>query len=104
MRLGIEGIDAAAQREKGLQLARQNAGLSWEGFVSWFSEEIARFVERYDDLERRGPEEDAAILAQLARHERALLEFAQLEVAGRPDRSLEPVFALLEDRDKAKTA
>ncbi|MBP0588455.1 hypothetical protein J8I87_01730 [Paraburkholderia sp. LEh10] len=98
-RLGITGIDEAAQREKGIRLAREHAGQSWPAFISWFIEEIARFVTLYDEMERTSTEEDAAILAELARHERALLEFARLEAAGRPDRSLERVLALLDNRD-----
>ncbi|SEJ38339.1 hypothetical protein [Paraburkholderia diazotrophica] len=97
-RLGITGIDEAAQREKGMRLAREHARQSWPAFIGWFIEEIGRFVTLYDEMERNSTEEDAAILGELARHERALLEFARLEAAGLPDRSLEPVLALLNTR------
>jgi hypothetical protein len=96
-RLGIGGIDVAVQREKGIRLARKNAELSWPAFIAWFEIEIARFVVLYDQLEAEGPVEDAAVLAQLARHERALLEFARLEKAGELDSSIDPVLALVSD-------
>jgi hypothetical protein len=100
-RLGIRGIDEAAQREKGIKLARQHAGQPWPAFIAWFIVEIGRFVTLYDEMERNSTEEDAAILTALARHERALLEFARLEAQGMPDRSLDPVLALLGERDCA---
>ncbi|MBN3752117.1 hypothetical protein G3N95_04135 [Paraburkholderia sp. Tr-20389] len=102
-RLGIDGIDEAAQREKGIRLAQRHAGQSWPVFIAWFIDEIGRFVTLYDELERNGPPEDAAILAELARHERALLDFACLEAEGMPDRSLEPVLALLDMRSSMST-
>jgi hypothetical protein len=97
-RLGIAGIDEAAQRAKGIQLARRHASLSWPAFVAWFIEEIQRFVELYDEMQRESAQEDAAILTALARHERALLEFAHLEAQGLTDQSLEPVLALLHEQ------
>ena len=102
-RLGITGIDEAAQREKGIRLAQQHVGQSWPVFIAWFIDEIGRFVTRYDELERNSAREDAAILADLARHERALLEFARLEAQGMPDRSLEPVLALLDTHTSMST-
>jgi hypothetical protein len=98
-RLGITGVDEAAQRDKGIRLARQHAGQSWPAFIAWFIEEITRFVALYDEMARNSTEEDAAILDELARHERALLEFARLEAEGLTDRSLDPVLALLDTRD-----
>jgi hypothetical protein len=103
-RLGITGIDEAAQREKGIRLAQQHVGQSWPAFIAWFIDEIGRFVTRYDELARNSAPEDAAILAGLARHERALLEFARLEAQGKPDRSLEPVLALLDTRSSISTS
>jgi hypothetical protein len=97
-RLGITGIDEEAQRAKGIRLARKHADMSWPAFVAWFIEEIARFVELYDEMERESAQEDAAILTALARHERALLEFARLEADGLTDRSIEPVLALLDEQ------
>ncbi|MEM5339518.1 hypothetical protein [Paraburkholderia azotifigens] len=97
-RLGITGIDETAQRAKGIRLAQQHIGQSWPVFIAWFIDEIGRFVTLYDDLARSSAPEDAAILAELARHERALLEFARLEAQGMPHRSLEPVLALLDTR------
>ncbi|WP_321574351.1 hypothetical protein [Paraburkholderia franconis] len=102
-RLGITGIDEAAQREKGMRLARQHARQSWPAFIGWFIDEIGRFVTLYDEMERNSTEEDAAILAELARHERALLEFACLEAESLPDRSLEPVLALLDTQNAVNT-
>jgi hypothetical protein len=102
-RLGITGIDEAAQREKGIRLAAQHVGQSWPAFIAWFVDEIGRFVTLYDELARNSPPEDAAILAELARHEQALLEFARLEAAGTPDRSLEPVLALLDTQSSLST-
>ena len=102
-RLGITGIDESVQREKGIRLAQQHVGQSWPAFIAWFIDEIGRFVTLYDELARNSAPEDAAILAELARHERALLEFARLEAQGRPDQSLEPVLALLDTRSSMST-
>ena len=103
-RLGITGIDESVQREKGIRLAQQHVGQSWPAFIAWFIDEIGGFVARYDELERNSAPEDAAILAELALHERALLEFARLEAQGMPDRSLEPVLALLDTRSSMSTS
>jgi hypothetical protein len=102
-RLGITGIDESVQREKGIRLAQQHVGQSWPAFIAWFIDEIGRFVTLYDELARNSAPEDAAILAELARHERALLEFARLEAQGKPDQSLEPVLALLDTRSSMST-
>lgn len=96
-RLGITGIDTAALREKGHRLAQQSMTLSWSAFIAWFESVIAPFVERYDELEGQGPTEDAVALSHLARHERALLEFARREAAGRSDCSIDPVLVLIDE-------
>jgi len=54
-------------------------------------------VDAYNSMRDTGPEEHAAELDILARHETALQTFVQREVALQPENSLEEVNDLLEE-------
>jgi len=95
-KLGIVGINESEQREKGRLLAQKTTELSWADFIAWFETEVAPFVEIYDELEAHAPAEEANVVAHLAQHERALLEFIRREAAGQSDTSIAPILSMLD--------
>lgn len=95
-RLGIEPADAAEEVKKGIHWAAPYEALDWPGLLTKLKAVLEPFVETYDGLALRASPEDKAILNRLAAHERALLSFADAELAGRSDHSLDPVIALLD--------
>ncbi len=66
-----------------------------------FKKTIAEYVEFFERLEADGRPEDRKVLAAVTAHERAIQAFAESEVAGQSETSLEPVLALL-DRPPAR--
>lgn len=95
-RLGVPVHPDAAQVERGRRHAAILARQRWMNVMDVFLAEVDGHVARFEELERMGPPEDAAILARVTAHEVALQSFARLEQLGRAADSVGPARALLE--------
>jgi hypothetical protein len=81
---------------QGQHLAAKWAKQSWDEIMLWFRDELPGYVRFFENLEADARDQDRELLGKVTAHERALLDFAEHEIAGRGDRSLEPVLALLD--------
>lgn len=86
-----------AERERGEKDAAKFSPIPWPSLMGGFRNELLNFVAGFEELEAEGPDEDRALLKRITAHERALLAFAEREVGGRSDASLEPVLELLDE-------
>ena len=92
------GQDASAdpQRiEEGEARAERYAGMDWATQMESMLPNLRRALAAFEERERRASEEYREVCAALTAHERALITFAEQELAGEPD-SLAAVEALLE--------
>src|SRR5271156_2865331 len=62
-RLGGDTTESASARENGIAQATALAGMPWEKFMHVFQREVAKFVARFEELEKSGPPADARLLA-----------------------------------------
>jgi hypothetical protein len=95
-RLGLNDGDRQPHLAAGAERAAPWQELDWREAMQRLKAMIAPYVERYDALAAAARPEDHDILNQLAAHERALLIFAERELAGDSEQSLDAVLALLE--------
>ena len=84
-------VDVWLGRSVGALLACLHWGIMLRG-LRVVTGHTTRFWQR---LEREHPDGDARLLADLTAHERAQFEFAQGELEGHAERSLEPVLKML---------
>jgi hypothetical protein len=84
-------LDAGLGRAVGFVLAF----LPWRFMLHGLRVVTRHTMRFWQRLEREHPEEDPRLLADLVAHERAQVEFAERELAGREGRSLELVLDLL---------
>jgi len=94
-RLGGDTAESESARENGVAQATALAAMPWEEFIHVFRREVAKFVARFEELEKSGPPVDARFLAAVTAHERALQSFSERECSGSTADSLEPVIQLL---------
>jgi hypothetical protein len=64
---------------------------SWAEFAEKNRKIVSSFVTRFEEIEKLGPPEDAQILHSMVVHERSILKFFELELAGKPKGSLSAV-------------
>ena len=95
-KLGGNPKEDPKDREQGVQDAADYSEMSWEDLMTSFKDELLNYITLFNELEGMGREEDMDTLKQLTRHEEALLDFVEREIAGQYDQSLEPVIELLE--------
>jgi hypothetical protein len=89
--------EEASERERGEKDAAKFSPIPWPSLMGGFRNELLNFVASFEELEAAGPDEDRGLLQQITAHERALLAFAEREVDGRGDASLDPVLDLLDE-------
>ena len=94
--LGGDVKEDPSSFSEGLHLAEKWAQQSWDELMVWFRDELPPYVRFFEKLEADARSEDRELLAAVTAHEKALLAFAEHEIAGRTDRSVEPVLALLD--------
>jgi hypothetical protein len=81
---------------EGETLGAQLAKAPWHGLMSGFQAELKRFVADFEQAEALAPPGKESLLRHVTAHERALLEFATLELeASQSKNSLTSVLALL---------
>lgn len=80
----------------GQQLAERWEKQSFDETMVEFRDTVPKYVSFFESLEADARPEDRDVLAAVTAHEKAIQTFAEYEVAGRGESSLEPVMALLE--------
>jgi hypothetical protein len=100
-KLGGDTRESEAFRLKGVNNVQKYAGLPWTDFMALYSRELEPVIGRYGELEARCAPEDAATLRFLTEHEVVTKAFCDLELAGRPDISINPTLALLASAEAA---
>lgn len=95
--LGGETDEEIDQLERGESDAAFFARIPWDAFMSGFRRELQKFIDAFEELETLGRPGDAGVLAAVTEHERALLAFAEAELAGDGESSLAPIVRLLEE-------
>jgi hypothetical protein len=68
---------------------------SWLEFAEENQKIVGGFVTRFEEIEKLGSREDTEILHSMVIHERSILTFFELELAGKPKGSLAAVVAQL---------
>ena len=96
-KLAIEPVDDPARVQESRRQGERFSRVAWLDFMKGFRTELAGFVSRFEKAEQLAPSgsEDRRLLEEITNHERALLEFADREFAGRSEQSLEPILAIL---------
>jgi hypothetical protein len=88
-------VESPTAHATGIAQATALAEMPWEKFMHVFRREVAKFVARFEVLEKAAPARDAKILTALTAHERALQSFSEHECSDTNANSLEPVINLL---------
>lgn len=93
--LGIDPTELETSRELGHKFAEDLRKLSWMETMERLRDVVQKYVVRYREILESSPVEYRAIVASMVLHEQALLRFAELEIMGESDRSLDDVNAQL---------
>jgi hypothetical protein len=78
--------DEATPRAQGAEIGE--AGLEWDTFVKGLHDALPPFLASFVRLRSIAPDARHPALVALVNHEQAINAFAELELAGNPDRSL----------------
>ncbi len=80
---------------QGLKFGKRLATVPRPVFMAGFRSEVLKFVAEYEAAEALAPADGRTVAQRVTAHERAILDFADLELAGRGNESAAPVLALL---------
>ena len=94
-RYGVTGGDDLRSHITGRENAERMAALSWSNFLRRFAPVTDDAISRYRRLAALCPDEDQPILRLLIAHEDALRDFAETELKGTGDSSLDSVNEVL---------
>ncbi|MHC5064050.1 MAG: hypothetical protein ACYTG5_08755 [Planctomycetota bacterium] len=95
LRLGGDPRELESARAKGRELAMPLEGLDWQEGMAEMREVIRPFMEKYRGRVAEVPPEYRSVAASMASHEDALFRFAELEMSGDGEGSLDDVNAQL---------
>lgn len=98
---GCPADESAAKVGDGRKLGRSLVAAPRALFMAGFRNEVLRFVAEYEAAEASVPADGLEIARHVTAHERAILEFADRELAGRKADSPEPVLAFLSSPPRA---
>jgi hypothetical protein len=96
--LRARGHEAKPSEEswaQGLRFGKRLASVPRAVFLPGLRGEVLKFVAEYEAAEALAPADGRVIAQHVTAHERAILDFADLELAGRGHESAAPVLALL---------
>jgi hypothetical protein len=99
--LGLDTRESAERWAEGEALAARLRDLPWAVFMKGFLAEVRKLVAAFEESERLAPPGKEPLLRHVTAHERALGEFAELELGGATN-SLAPVKALLKEAPAAR--
>ena len=86
---------AASRQAKGRGDGDRYGGYTWHDLMARFSRELDDDIVRYRAIEQGCPPADAVVLGWLTEHEVVAKSFADDELSGHGDRSLDPVRRLI---------
>ncbi len=92
-RAGIDRESDRATLAEAEALAEALADVTWQGFLGSFEPIATQYLAMYRRIGELNPQERVVVEALMA-HQLALREFSRLELAGRGERSLDPIWAL----------
>ncbi len=95
LRLGIDPAELEESHHAGHQFAASLKGLNWAETMEKLRDGVQPYVDRYTEIVAISPPEHQAVAASMVSHERSLIRFAELELAGETERSLDDVNAQL---------
>jgi hypothetical protein len=81
----VDGADDETARSRGREIG--SAGIAWDGFVKGLHDELPPFLAGFVQLRAIADDPADPALVALITHEQAINAFAELELAGHPDRS-----------------
>ncbi len=87
---------AATNASEAEVFARKYDGMGFRAVLQEWTDWIPAYVARYATLAREAKPEDKAILDYLAAHEQAIMDFIELELAGKSDEAMAKVQAVLD--------
>jgi dimethylamine/trimethylamine dehydrogenase len=83
-------INEAQLKDIGEREVSSHQGFSWKQFMTYIVERYPLYLDEFYALEAMAPAEDLPFLQALTEHEIAVIEFAEHELAGKPD-SVQPL-------------
>ena len=81
----VDGADDETTRSQGREIGA--AGIAWDGFVKGLHDALPPFLAGFVRLRAIAADPGDPALVALVTHEQAINAFAELELAGHPDRS-----------------
>jgi tryptophan 2,3-dioxygenase len=93
--LGLPLTEQNNSRQQGLDLANALQHSTWEQAMAVIRDAVAPFVDHYRQIAASAPSQYAELAESMVLHEQALLDFAELELAGERDNSIKAVTAQL---------
>jgi len=94
-RLGLSCDEDPARRRQGEKLAERLCSVPWGELMKGMRLEFGKFVREFCEAETLAPPGEEELARYITDHERALLQFAALELEKPGEDSLEPVRRLL---------
>lgn len=98
MLLGLDLSEQNESRKIGLEMASALKGLSWQGAMEMIRDAVKPFVERYKEIAADAPSEHRELAESMVIHEKSLLDFAELELAGEGKKSVDAIVAQLNNK------
>ena len=91
---GLVPRDTTAIHREGRSYRDLHQSQSWSEFMEYMVRRYPEYLVEFRSLEQMAPAEDLPALNVLTDHEIAVIEFAEMELAGDPD-SLKPLYNYL---------
>ncbi len=92
---GLEPREESAIHDQGKSYVEAHRSYSWHEFMTYIIKRYPGYLDDFAGLENLAPAEDLPALNILTEHDVAVIEFAEMELAGDPD-SLIPLNRYLE--------
>ena len=99
----LEPRESGVLKALGAEHVAAHKDYSWQEFVTYMAVRYPGYIDDFEALERMAPGEDLPCLKQLTRHEVVAIEFAEMEVAGKPG-STEPLRSYIAECERSSPA
>ena len=93
--LGLDLTEAETARAQGEGLAQILEGKSWHEAMLVLRDALVPYVERYREITAEAPASYRELAQSMVTHEESLHRFAELEIAGEDEKSLDGIVAQL---------
>lgn len=95
MLLGLDLSEQQESRQMGLDMATGMKGLSWEETMVKMRDAVKPAIERYREIASCSPPEHRELAESMVVHEQSIYDFAELELSGDSERSIDAIVAQL---------